>query len=122
MKLKELFGKTKSVYFMSADNIVKLPVVEGSVELECKSTFVRKEIKPVNIHMSLNPSKDHWIKDFIGNRYDVEITTNDRIRKPTNLKYPNKKRARRIWKKWRNRYGIKPGKQTIIKNCKILVE
>ena len=28
--------------------------------------------------------------------------------KPKNLKYPNKKRARRIWKKWAKRYGVTP--------------
>lgn len=27
--------------------------------------------------------------------------------KPKSLKYPNKKRARRIWKKWENRFGVK---------------
>lgn len=30
------------------------------------------------------------------------------IHRPKNLKYPNKKRAKRIWKKWKRRFGYKP--------------
>ena len=40
---------------------------------------------------------------------DVKIvTTPEYIRRPHNLKYPNKKRAKRIWKKWRKRFGFEP--------------
>lgn len=34
-------------------------------------------------------------------------TAKEYIYRPKNLKYPNKKRAKRIWKKWKKRYGSK---------------
>ena len=37
------------------------------------------------------------------------------INKPRNLKYPNKKRARRVWKKWAKRYGTRPGKMIYLR-------
>ncbi len=41
------------------------------------------------------------------------------INKPKNLKYPNKKRARRIWKKWAKRYGTSPGKMIYLPNVEV---
>lgn len=37
----------------------------------------------------------------------VTIESMPYINRPCNLKYPNKKRARRIWKKWRKRFGVR---------------
>lgn len=36
------------------------------------------------------------------------------VRKPSNLKYPNKKRKMRVLKKWCNRYGWKHGRYIVI--------
>lgn len=44
------------------------------------------------------------------------------IHRPHNLKYPNKKRARRIWKKWRKRYGADYPKQLVLPNCTMTTE
>lgn len=44
------------------------------------------------------------------------------IHRPRNLKYPNKKRARRIWKKWRKRYGADYPKQLVLPNCTVTTE
>ena len=41
------------------------------------------------------------------------------INKPRNLKYPNKKRARRVWKKWARRYGTRPGKMIYLPNVEV---
>ena len=41
------------------------------------------------------------------------------INKPRNLKYPNKKRARRVWKKWAKRYGTRPGKMICFPNVEV---
>lgn len=42
-----------------------------------------------------------------------------KINKPKNLKYPNKKRARRVWKKWKRRFGTTPGKMMYLPNVEI---
>ena len=44
------------------------------------------------------------------------------IHRPHNLKYPNKKRARRIWKKWRRRYGADYPEQMVSSNCTMTTE
>lgn len=44
------------------------------------------------------------------------------IRRPRNLKYPNKKRAKRVWKKWRKRYGAYHPKQMVLPNCTMTTE
>lgn len=41
------------------------------------------------------------------------------VNKPRNLKYPNKKRARRVWKKWAKRYGTRPGKTIHLPNVEV---
>lgn len=44
------------------------------------------------------------------------------IHRPHNLKYPNKKRAKRVWKKWRKRYGADYPEQIVLPNCTITTE
>ena len=44
------------------------------------------------------------------------------IRRPHNIKYPNKKRARRVWKKWRKRYGAYHPEQKVLTNCIMTTE
>lgn len=44
------------------------------------------------------------------------------IHRPHNLKYPNKKRAKRIWKKWRKRYGADYPEQMVLPNCTMTTE
>ena len=41
------------------------------------------------------------------------------INKPRNLKYPNKKRAKRIWNNWAKRYGTTPGKCLYLPNVEV---
>lgn len=41
------------------------------------------------------------------------------VNKPRKLKYPNKKRARRVWKKWARRYGTRPGKTVYLPNVEV---
>lgn len=55
--------------------------------------------------------------------FSVTIQTGEvYIHRPHNLKYPNKKRARRIWKKWRKRYGADYPKQMVLPNCTMTTE
>lgn len=44
------------------------------------------------------------------------------IHRPNNLKYPNKKRAKRVWKKWRKRYGADYPEQLVLPNCTVTTE
>ena len=54
--------------------------------------------------------------------FSVTIQTGKKyIHRPRNLKYPNKKRARRIWKKWRRRYGA-DYQQMVLPNCTMTTE
>lgn len=46
----------------------------------------------------------------------------EHIHRPHNLKYPNKKRAKRVWKKWRKRYGADYPKQMVLPNCTVTTE
>ena len=75
-----------------------------------KSEFSLKEV-PANIGFdeALEPSKCSLI-----------IQGKPKINKPKNLKYPNKKRARRIWKKWKHRFGETPGKAMYLPNVEIV--
>lgn len=50
------------------------------------------------------------------------IESGPKINKPKNLKYPSKKRARRIWKKWKRRFGTTPGKTIYLPNVEIKSE
>lgn len=49
-------------------------------------------------------------------RCTLIIQSEPKINKPKNLKYPNKKRARRIWKKWKRRFGTTPGESIYLSN------
>lgn len=51
---------------------------------------------------------------------EVKIQSLPKVRKPKNLKYPKKKRAYRLLSKWRNRYGLAPGKTIYIPQAKIV--
>lgn len=42
------------------------------------------------------------------------------INRPKNLKYPNKKRAKRIWKKWKKRFGVRVEKYLYIPKAEIV--
>lgn len=38
----------------------------------------------------------------------IVLDSAEYIYRPKNLKYPNKKRAKRVWKKWKRRFGYRP--------------
>lgn len=53
-------------------------------------------------------------------RCSLMIQSKPKINKPRNLKYPNKKRARRIWKKWKRRFGATPGESIYLPDVEII--
>lgn len=50
----------------------------------------------------------------------VVVETGQSINRPKNLKYPNKKRAKRIWKKWKKRFGVRAEKYLYIPKAEIV--
>ena len=108
-------------------------VVENSIELDKLSVRENMlteplKIKPISINFDM-PCED--IASFM--RLDLAsepskqvcslvIQSKPKINKPKNLKYPNKKRARRIWKKWKRRFGETPGKAMYFPEVEIEAE
>ena len=112
-------------------------VVECSSELD--KLLVREnmlteplKIKPISTNFDM-PCED--IASFMGidlaskpskQVCSLVIQSEPKINKPKKLKYPNKKRARRMWKKWAKRFGTTPGKRLYLPNveidCKIASE
>lgn len=91
---------------------------EDAAELDRLSVREKMQIEP--LHIKPQSIKSEFpIGDaapIIGfdealepSRCSLIIQSKPKINKPKNLKYPNKKRARRIWKKWKRRFGTTPG-------------
>lgn len=55
-------------------------------------------------------------------RCTLIIQGKPRINKPKKLKYPNKKRARRVWKKWKQRFGTTPGESIYLSDVERRIE
>lgn len=101
-------------------------VVENSTKLNPKDAAeldrlsVREKMQIEPLHIKPQMIKGEFPIDYaapiIGfnealepSRCSLIIQSKPKINKPRNLKYPNKKRARRIWKKWKRRFGTTPG-------------
>lgn len=105
----------------------ELPIIEDSIELD--SIKVRNsalseslKIKPLSFKCDL-PSVD--LDKLLDMGMDVAkdpgfitcslvVEDKPRINRPKNLKYPNRKRAKRIWNKWRKRFGAIPSRHMVI--------
>lgn len=94
-------------------------IVEGSTELDRLSVREKMQFEPLHIkpQMIKGEFPIDYAAPIIGfdealepSRCSLLIQSEPKINKPKNLKYPNKKRARRIWKKWKRRFGTTPGK------------
>lgn len=108
-------------------------IVEGSTELDKLSVRENMlteplKIKPISINFYM-PCED--IASLMGidlaskpskQVCSLVIQAEPEIKKPKNLKYPNKKRARRVWKKWKRRFGTTPGKMMYLPNVEVKSE
>lgn len=101
---------------------------EDAAELDRLSVREKMQFEPLHINPQMIKGEFPIgnIAPIIGfdealepSRYTLVIQDKPTINKPRNLKYPNKKRARRIWKKWAKRYGTTPGKMIFIPNVEI---
>lgn len=103
-------------------------VVESSVSFESDYEFSYP--KPSSYSFGIKCDKEDLssilgVTDSINelsNTYSLMIGSEPKINKPKNLKYSNKKRARRIWKKWAKRFGFTPSEGVFFPNVKISSE
>lgn len=123
-----LFGNCAIFIGASEVDMKPLKVVEDSIELDRLSAREKAQFKPLNlgsISFDCEMPIDH-AAPIIGfdealepSRCALMIQSKPKINKPKNLKYPNKKRARRIWKKWKRRFGTTPGESICLTNVEI---
>lgn len=127
--MNELFGKSELLIGGSLSDMKPLPIVENSIELDSLSVREKMEAEPLQIKplsFEVEASFSDGVAKFIGvdlasepSRISLMIQAPPIINKPRNLKYPNKKRARRAWKKWAKRYGASPGKMIYFPNVEV---
>lgn len=131
-----LFGSCAIFIGKSEADMKPLKVVEDSLRLnpedaaELDRLSVRENMLAEPLHIKPQSIKSEFPIDYaapiIGfdealepSRYSLMIQSKPIINKPKNLKYPNKKRARRIWKKWKRRFGTTPGKSICLHNLEM---
>lgn len=126
-----IFGECK-IGFMSDGKFCELgAIVKDSVKFEVDET---EEIDKIRVRDKIEASfsvdlADSDLPKFIGADYNngetycsVLVTGEPIINKPKNLKYPNKKRARRIWKKWKRRFGCRPTSAVLFPKARVDVD
>ena len=117
--LNELFGKDELLIGDSLFNMKPLPILENGIKL--KESVMQERIDLKSLIKPLSFKCKALFSDDMAKILDADIPSAlsrrflmvqwpPTINKPRNLKYPNKKRAWRVWKKWAKRYGISPGK------------
>lgn len=122
------FGKA-GIFFAPKVTVDFKPLefMENSTEfdrIKVRDTALSEPLKiePLSVQYDM-PSED--IENLLDMSMDVAkdpafatcslvVEGKPRINRPKNLKYPNKKRARRIWKKWTKRFGTTPSRHTVI--------
>lgn len=58
-----------------------------------------------------------WIDKDTLNHVTIVVEGKPYINRPKNLKYPNRRRKMRIWKKWAKRFGTRPAPLVTIPSC-----
>lgn len=135
--MNELFGKAEILICDPNGEMKPLgKVVENSTRLNPEDTAeldrlsVREKMEAEPLCIKLQMIKGEFsigdVAPILGfdealepSRCSLVIQGKPIINKPKNLKYPNKKRARRIWKKWAKRYGTSPGKMIYLPNVEV---
>lgn len=142
-ELNKLFGGASEIFFapLGEDKMQKLGEViadstsicaDEAMELDRIKVREAMQIEPLNIEpisCSFDIADGDW-ETILGIREDngqpkicsLTISGKPYIHRPKNLKYPNKKRARRIWKKWAKRYGVTPAQTVYLPNVEMSCE
>ena len=127
-----IFGECK-IGFMSEGKFCELgAIVKDSVKFEVDETEELDKIRvrdKIEVSISLDLADNTDLPKFIGADYNNgetycsgSIMGEPIINKPKNLKYPNKKRARRIWKKWKRRFGCSPTSAVLFPKARVDVD
>lgn len=144
-ELNKLFGGASEIFFapLGEDKMQKLgdkifadtTTLSEDEAMEIDRIKVREamqieplKIEPISCSFNLADGQD-W-ETILGIREDngqpkicsLTISGKPYIHRPKNLKYPNKKRARRIWKKWAKRYGVTPAQSIVFPNVEMSCE
>lgn len=131
-----LFGNCAIFIGASEVDMKPLKVVEDSTrlnpedvaELDRLSVREKMQFEPLRIkpqclkrEFSLKemPAIIGFDEAYEPSRCSLIIQSKTKINKPKNLKYPNKKRARRIWKKWKRLFGTTPGENICLHNVEM---
>lgn len=102
---------------------------EDAAELDRLSVREMMQVEPLHIkpQMIKGEFPIDYTAPIIGfdealepSRCSLIIQSKPKINKPKNLKYPNKKRAKRIWKKWKQRFGTTPGESIYLSDVEII--
>lgn len=127
--MSKIFNGEQRLFFAPKDDVENwkdLPILENSVQYsgydDCPE--LSKSMKSFSLDCKIsNPDSTAFAKLLGGNmqsqidnavRSSVMIESEPYIKRPKNLKYPNKRRKMRIWKKWAKRFGTTPTKQFLI--------
>lgn len=127
-----IFGECK-IGFMSGGKFCELgKIVKDSAKWEVDETEEIDKIRvrdKIETSVSLGLADNSDVPTFIGTDYNngesycsVMVTGESIINKPKNLKYPHKKRARRIWKKWKRRFGCRPTPTMLFPKARVDVD
>lgn len=104
-----IFHKAALVFMEeTADDMTQAELIEDRIyeeKSECDEMSVRQMVQfdPTSVDFK---AIDELLTPAYSKRIcSVVVETKPKINRPQDLKYPNKKRAKRIWKKWARRFG-----------------
>lgn len=120
-------GSSVVMWPLGTEELIHFPVKEGTLSFDGEEANDVAMLKGLSFDCTLAPideyteAMDKWFGKSVTAPGEscVIVSCDQKIRKPSNLKYPNKKRARRIWTKWRNRYGVEHGKSYVFPRAKL---
>lgn len=104
-----IFSKPSLVFIgETLDDMTQAELVEDRIHVgksECDEMCVRQMAQFESTFVDFKAIDELLTPAYSKRVCTVIIENKPKINKPKNLKYPNKKRARRIWKKWAKRFG-----------------
>lgn len=133
----DIFFGNRAIFIGASEVDMKpLKVVENSVslhpedmaELDRLSAREKMQVEPLRVkplsfdcEISIGdmPAILGFDEALEPHRSSLMIQSKPIINKPKNLKYPNKKRAKRVWKKWKRRFGTTPGKMLYLPDVEV---